>query len=354
MENKWVLSGNKYFINEVSTQVATLPNHIFKVDFNELTGQYYLTEVLEKFAFPYKIYGVEQKFIDRVVKTYKNTTKNLGILLNGIKGTGKTVTAELLCNQLDMPVLIVHKPYGGIPSFMNEIQQDVIIFFDEYEKMYRENRDNDASILTIMDGVLDNGFRKVFLLTTNETYINSNLLQRPSRIRYFKTFTHLTLDVIMELVDDKLVHTELRNEVIEFISRLDTITIDIVKTVVDEVNIHHEGPEAFKDCFNVEEMNEKYNVFEANNGIKGNLIYESVDIYPKFTKDRINKDFRINDDWAGTLKSIVNETSFIIESWDFDEKDSKGNEIHKTMQITIEKHIPKHASFVGSYSTFLY
>ena len=42
--------------------------------------------IAESFTFDYKLYGLNQKFIDYVLKTYDNTIGNLGVLLDG---TGK-------------------------------------------------------------------------------------------------------------------------------------------------------------------------------------------------------------------------------------------------------------------------
>lgn len=53
-----------------------------------MTG-FYLSKIAESFTFDYKLYGLNQKFIDYVLRTYENTTGNLGVLLDGIKGTGK-------------------------------------------------------------------------------------------------------------------------------------------------------------------------------------------------------------------------------------------------------------------------
>lgn len=56
----------------------------------------------DKFVFPYKMYGLQNEFIDHVIKTYHATEGNLGIMLTGTKGTGKTVTAKELANKLNL------------------------------------------------------------------------------------------------------------------------------------------------------------------------------------------------------------------------------------------------------------
>lgn len=340
MKKTWAQYGNDFMLEEISNKNPILEPKVFKINFNEMSGKCYLTHIMDKFVFPYKIYGVQNAFIDRVKKTYANTSGNLGILLNGVKGTGKSVTAELICNELNMPVLVVHSPYSQIPSFINEIQQDIIIVFDEFEKIYNNY---DHSILTVMDGILNNEHRKTFLLTTNQLYINDNLLQRPGRVRYVKTFEDLTLDVIIEIIDDKLIHKELREECIKFISTLETITIDIVKAVTDEVNIHHESPENFKSVFNIHTINNLFNVFEVNTTTNtSEQIYSAVKInHNKLTLNIVNHYLEINNDYIGIIKNLIDDDTLLIEMVDDDEDDEKTvNKIYR-----FEKVEKQHKSF---------
>jgi hypothetical protein len=220
-----------------------------------------LTRTQDTFGFNYKIYGMDSKFINHTLKTYENTNDNLGVLLSGVKGSGKTVTAKLIANRLKLPVLVVPTDFkSALPNFINNIKQDIIVFIDEYEKIYAQDP---GSLLTAMDGVLNNGSRRVFLLTTNELTINSNMIQRPGRIRYLKKYDDLGIDVITEIVDDMLVHTELRATTIEFISTLEIITVDIVISIIEEVNIHKEDPKEFEGFFNIAKGASRYNVFEV-------------------------------------------------------------------------------------------
>lgn len=340
MNNNWVQSNNNFFLDEVSQQTDKLPVGVYKVNLNPKTLQLYCSQMQDKFSFPYKVYGVEEKFINRVEKSFQNTTGNLGILMNGVKGTGKTVTSQMICNKLNLPVLIIHEPFDALSSFLNEIQQDIIVFFDEYEKMYKNS---DSSVLTIMDGVLNNEYRKVFLLTTNSLYLNDNMLQRPGRLRYVKTFADLTVDIITEVVDDKLVHKQFREATINFIARLDTITIDIVQAVVSEVNIHEESPEAFKDIFNIQAISSKVNLY-INDGIGGGLLkleHQNVYIEPvKFSEDSIDEYFEVDGDEIGLIKQILDEDRIVVELFK-----EKGEDTHKVETFRIERLDTKHKSF---------
>jgi hypothetical protein len=308
MDNNWVKAGSDFFLRETSQQMNDLPANVFKLCQTSM-GEMYLANTMDKFEFPYKIYGMEHDFIDRTIKTYNNTTGNLGMLLNGLKGTGKTVTAQMICNKLELPVIIIDHAMDAIPSFLNNIQQNVIVFFDEYEKMYN---DYDHSILTVMDGVLNNGFRKVFMLTTNQPRVNDNMLQRPSRLRYIKSFEGLKLEHIIEVVDDKLVHTHLKKECIDFISGLELITIDIVKSVIEEVNIHEEDPALFKDIFNVRKLNVKYDVYMVT-GNQEEIAFLNADVhgYP-FDEDSLNENFHINGNYEGEVKMVIDENNIVI------------------------------------------
>ena len=340
MQNEWVQSGNSFFIREVSQNVEKLKPVVYKLEQNPHTGELYLSQVYEQFDFPYKIYGIETKFINRVLKTYDNTKGNLGLLLNGVKGTGKTVTAKQLCNKLGLPTIIIHHRYDGIPNFINEIQQDVTIFVDEFEKIYP---DRDHSVLTIMDGAMDNGYRKVFLLTTNSLYVNENMIQRPGRIRYLKTYEDLSLSVIMEIVDDKLVHKQWREQTIEFISQLETITVDIVKAVIDEVNIHNEDPKDFKDVFNIKLMDDKYDVIEAIPGEKDvKYIASSARIFPaKFNDECVGMDFEADGRDLGEITNVVDENTIVCEYYDH------LKETTTVRHYKVEKVRSSHGSFYG-------
>jgi tRNA A37 threonylcarbamoyladenosine biosynthesis protein TsaE len=343
MNNQWMRSSGDFFMREMSQQENILPTGVYKLNMTP-QGELYLTQIQDKFDFPYKKYGIETNFINRVIKTYDNMSTNLGVLMTGIKGTGKTVTSKQICNDLNLPVIIIHQPYPGIPSFINSIQQNIVVMIDEYEKVYPEK---DYSVLTVMDGVLDNGFKKVFILTTNELYINSNMLQRPGRIRYLKTFKDLSIENITEIVDDMLINKEHRNDTIKSIAELEIITVDIVKAIVSEVNIHDELPVNFLDVFNVKKIENMFDVTVLEPGKKPEIIGQNVKIDPKKFEKRMNNahfDFYVDGLHLGTIKEVISDDTIIVVDWDTD-KDGKDIEISK--KYVIEKARTYHSAFQG-------
>lgn len=288
----WSNNGSNYRLMEVSNFSKDLPPGVYRLEFDPMSG-FYLTHAGNNFALPPKIYGHDYDFVSRVVKTYHNTKDNLGLLLNGVKGTGKTVTGQMICNELKLPVIIISSNIEGMVNYINDIRQDVILFFDEYEKSFEYS----SNILAIMDGVLSNEFRRIFVLTTNNSYVNENMLQRPSRIRYVKEYGDLSKDVIMEVVNDLLIHKEFTNEAVEFISNLDIITMDIVKCVIEEINIHKESPSNFADIFNVRKANKRYDLIKL-------IKKDSVTV-----EEIIHYSLEEND-FSPTINQILNDNEY--------------------------------------------
>jgi broad-specificity NMP kinase len=339
MKTVWAKIGNKFYIGDKSTQNDLLDKGVYKLSFDKHQNKLYLEHVQDRFTFDYKVYGIQTDFINRCVKTYQATTNNLGVLLNGLKGTGKTVTAQKLCNELNLPVIIIHQKWQevSIPAFINDIQQEVVVFFDEYEKIYNNYDDN---ILTVMDGVLNNGYRRVFLLTTNKMYINENMLQRPSRIRYINTFTDLSVEVITEIVDDKLKFPEYREEIVSFISNLEAITVDIVKAIIDEVNIHNQPPSVFKDIFNLMSSESLANILVKEDG-EWKVKYPEVKVsHLKFENSHLGDSFNMNNNYLGEIRHIVSDHVALIQ---LDDEDANGKDKMET--IRVEKVERKHKNF---------
>ncbi len=264
-DKKWYIENDAYFLGNPRDEAGKLPLGVYIFQLSQERGPY-LQRIEDEFTFNYKIYGKEDAFIERAVKTYHNTVGNFGILLNGIKGTGKTVTGKIISNKLRLPVILIQANYGGIiGQYLSGIGQDVVAFIDEYEKVFVDVDSNGRSIdrgalLSIMDGALGGNNRVVFMLTTNNLFVNENLISRPGRIRYIKNFAQLPLSIINEIVDDILVYPELKEQVVEDLSTMQLITIDIVKAVLEEVNIHHELPRQFFDIFNSKLLDMRANV----------------------------------------------------------------------------------------------
>jgi len=353
----WRGKGGSFFLENPSVEYDSLDNAVYNLEFHDAFG-FYLTKISESFVFNYKIYGMETKIVDRFLKTYENTDSgNLGMLLNGTKGTGKTVTTKIVANKLNQPTIIVSKPYKGGEEFLNSIPQNITIFVDEYEKIYRDSN----VMLTIMDGAMNSGFRRVFLFTTNQLRIEDNFKQRPSRLRYIHEFSDLAPSIVEEIIDDILVHKEFKEDCIKFISSLKIITVDIVKSVLSEVNIHEESPFEFEDVFNVEKVEGRYKVYTVSESGETELVANHVEIYPRPGRNGYGSEeyeghwFEIEGKNVGKIQEFVAKDTMILAK---EIRNEKGRRIGfgEPFALKIETSYGVHSSYSysGGYSNYGY
>ena len=214
-----------------------------------------LKRIGDQFDFDFKIYELGLEPIIRLVKktwfsdAFIEGNKNLGVIFNGIKGTGKTISAKLLCNAIGLPVVIVQNNCDGLLPFLQSLNFECVVFIDEAEKTFKKGEDDDI-LLRLIDGVY-NACRRLYILTTNQLTLNDNLLGRPGRIRYRFEFSNLLPEAIEEYLNDNL-RSDLmdqKEKILQQIDLLEISTIDILKALVDEVNIHGQLPET--PCLNI-------------------------------------------------------------------------------------------------------
>ncbi len=266
---KWVNEGGVYFPISGDTVLLRTPgNGIFNVvkSPNPMDARLGLQRIGDIFEFNFKIYELG---CDEMLKTIKKTwesdvfvkgEKNLGVIFNGLKGTGKTLSAKLLCNALDLPVVIVQYPYEGLVNFLQSLCFECIVFIDEAEKTFKKGEDDDV-LLRLIDGVY-NQTRKLYILTTNQLTLNDNLLGRPGRIRYRFEFSNLLPKAINDYLDDNLLpqFADQRRSILNQVDLLEISTIDILKALVDEVNIHGQLPENM--CLNIPTAKHAFEILE--------------------------------------------------------------------------------------------
>ncbi len=223
---KWINEGGIYFPTTGEVTFLDNPgNGVFQVSTppNPMDKRLGLRRVSDKFEFDFKVYDVGCEEIEERIKKvwnskqYVESNKNLGVIFNGIKGTGKTVKAKLLCNDLGLPVILVDDDYEGqILPFITNLNFECVIFLDEAEKMFDYNPE---ILLKLIDGAY-NKTRKLYLLTTNKLTLDDNLIDRPGRIRYIQEFGNLSAKAISKCIDDNLENPEYKELIVSLVDRL--------------------------------------------------------------------------------------------------------------------------------------
>lgn len=232
--------------------VEELPNKVLSLEEGSFKSLYLVEK--EDFSLPSKIYSNDSDFIDHVISSFSNLNKSVGVLLQGKKGLGKTFTAKVLCKKLNLPVIIITKQTNkGMFDFLNNIKQPHIIYIDEFEKIFPEEKDDHNEVaqedfLTFLDGSNTNASKKLFIITSN-LKVNEYLINRPSRIRYVRNYENISKEVINEIISDKLLNKDFTDDLINNLS-VDNLNIDSLLEIIEEINISNKPYSLFKEYFN--------------------------------------------------------------------------------------------------------
>lgn len=247
-----VESGKRYRIfNNAITTYDQLPPKTYRVNYDPETRIFSLLEAHD-FEIPEtKIYGQHLDKVKKVLNSMDKMNRNLGVILSGDKGIGKSLFSKCLglkARKKGIPVILVNEYHEGIANFLEEIEQTVMILFDEYDKTFDEKKHNcQAEMLSLFDGV--SAGKKLFVITCNEIQsLSQYLINRPGRFHYHFRFLYPTADEIRDYMEDKLdkqYYDEIEN-VIAFSVRMN-LNYDCLRSIAFELNNGLKFQEAIND-----------------------------------------------------------------------------------------------------------
>lgn len=242
--------------------LKNLPVNTYKINFSKFEG-FFLTATNELEINEDKIYGVHEKKVEKTLKRFEHARKNLGVILSGDKGIGKSLFARILAKRAieqEIPVIICSEYISGLENFINSIETTVMILFDEFDKTFKKigNTNPQDYMLSVFDG-LSVG-KKLFVITCNEyRTLNEFLINRPGRFHFHFRFEYPTAKEIKEYMMDKLkpeYHSEIK-DIISF-SRRRKLNYDCLSAIVMEINDGETFKSAIKDL-NI--IDEEYKTF---------------------------------------------------------------------------------------------
>lgn len=259
-----IKTGNKIKIYDDSLKTFDkLPAATYMVSYSQMEGCFLTGH--PNISVTEKTYGVHGAKVVKVLKSFELSRRSLGVILSGDKGIGKSLFAKLLCETAidkGIPVLIVDSCVPGVARFIESIDQECVVLFDEFDKIFRSNRnvDDQAGLLSLFDGTA--GGKKLYVVTCNELYgLNDYIVNRPGRFHYHFRFEYPNSADIREYLYDKL-NPEYYGEIDKVIAFSHKISLnyDCLRAIAFELNQGVDFKEAANDL-NILNINyEEYNI----------------------------------------------------------------------------------------------
>lgn len=245
MTSYFLKSGNTFKIADKESldlhEKLPAGNYIVKTD---MFGNHFL-ETISDFEIKGKLYGNNTRHADRIINTFLDRPSATGVMLVGEKGSGKTLltkTIAINAAEMGIPTIVINTSYSGdkFNSFLQSIEQPCIILFDEFEKVYDE--ESQEEILTLLDGVFPS--KKLFLLTANDKWrVDKHMRNRPGRLYYMIEFKGVEDSFIKEYCEDNLKNKSHINSICQVAAVFDKFNFDMLKAIVEEMNRYNESPQ---------------------------------------------------------------------------------------------------------------
>lgn len=328
-----------------------LPAQTYKVGFSQFTG-FFLEKQHDLEIKEDKIYGVHEEKANKVLNRFEKSRKNLGVILSGDKGIGKSLFARLLAQkaiQNGIPVILVDNFIPGIDDFLNDIKNEVLVLFDEFDKTFARNKDEDpqSKMLSLFDGTSSG--KKLFVVTCNNYRdLNEYLINRPGRFHFHFRFEYPTADEVKDYLRDKLdekYHSEI-NKVASF-SRKIKLNYDCLSAIAIELNEGETFEDAIKDL-NIVNTSERQNTYKLTLFTEEGVVFSSnnvrIDLFSGesnniWIEDSADNGFYIK--FRGNSAAFNNKSnSFVLPNdkfkvdYDEDYIDEKLRDMYKNLHYT--------------------
>ena len=300
------------------TVIGRLPPGAYIILFNKMTG--YGLEAYDLQAVEEKVYGNHAAKADKVLGTFAGFERNMGVILSGEKGIGKSLFTRILADKAKergMPTIVVRENTPGLVRFIESIDQEAVFLFDEFEKNFKNGNGDDEkgpspqeTMLSMFDGI--SGGKKLFVVTCNKWgSLNDCMLNRPGRFHYHFRFRSPSIEEIEEYLADNIKpeYAAIIPDAVGFAARIG-LNYDCLRALVTELNNGYSIEESAEDLNIIAADSEAYDIFLRLND--GSVLSGSRYWLCLTDRDASNLWFgayrRTNIPGANSLPNIVNVT----------------------------------------------
>ena len=242
MEKKFLKVGKSinFKFNTEGLECDLTPGMVYSIDVDRYTNAISLEET-SGLSLPSKVYCTQrdERFIDKVINSYNLSESGFtGVMLAGLKGSGKTVMAKVIANKSGLPIINIDKnirPYI-LRNLVEKLGDTSVCFlFDELDKVLADY--DDSVLLQVLDGSDTKGKHMILFTCNDDNEISEYLIDRCSRIRYWRKFDEMSPSLIMEVLNDKLNDKKEVKSLTDFIKdNFEVCSFDNIASFVKEAN----------------------------------------------------------------------------------------------------------------------
>lgn len=260
--SEFIKAGEKIVNKPTGLDYDLINGKVYNLKWDRYNGMSYFEED-GLLSLPAKVYTTKSDavFIKRVNTYFQKTSKlSTGVMLSGIKGTGKTVMAKVIAKNSNLPIIVVDEDYptGRINDFFRKFETPVTIIFDEVDKHW-----NTEDLLGWLDGVQTNAKKLVLFTCNNEDRVNDYLKDRCSRVRYIRHFeANDNARFLREILRDKgIAEDKIKDTYTFIVNNFGLLSIDNILSFIDEKLLFPElsNEEIFNDM-NISSKKGKKNI----------------------------------------------------------------------------------------------
>lgn len=280
--SEFIKVGEKIVNKPTGLDYDLINGKVYNLKWDRYNGMSYFEED-GLLSLPAKVYTTKSDdvFIKRVNTYFQKTSKlSTGVMLSGIKGTGKTVMAKVIAKNSNLPIIVVDEDYptGRINDFFRKFETPVTIIFDEVDKHW-----DTEDLLGWLDGVQTNAKKLVLFTCNNEDRVNDYLKDRCSRVRYIRHFeANDNARFLREILRDKgIAEDKIKDTYTFIVNNFGLLSIDNILSFIDEKLLFPE--------FSNEEIFNNMNISSKKG--KKNIIGETPD-----KEDEDDDDWLYDDD----------------------------------------------------------
>lgn len=249
-KNEFIKIGEQIIAKPKGADYDLIPSKVYDLSWNRWEDSPIFKEN-DELNLPKKVYSTKTDdiFKKRIITYFnKANTNTTGVMLAGVKGTGKTVMMKLLAKESGLPIIVVNPDYpeGKLIKFFKSFTTPVCVLFDEVEKNFKTEY-----MLDFLDGV-EKTAQKLVIMTCNDLSKVSQYMQdRCSRIRYLRQYSPDENAAFLPMLADDF-GIKNKEEVVKFCKEnIKLLSMDNIVSFMSEVKMLEDEDISLQEIINI-------------------------------------------------------------------------------------------------------